>query len=92
VVVEPRLLQGPKGLCNSRPKVNIGFRPLDNPYLAVSFYLRLALRLGISRREEYYMSCKAVLQYQILQYGQKGCIIFELRLSRVPHANCRNWR
>ncbi|MGI6776552.1 MAG: hypothetical protein ACOX7R_00555 [Acetivibrionales bacterium] len=23
---------------------------------------------------------------QILQYGQKGCIVFELRLSRVPQA------
>jgi hypothetical protein len=30
------------------------------------------------------MSCKAVLQYKILQYGQKGWAGFELRLSRVP--------
>ncbi len=46
----------------------------------------LALRFDISRRAECHMSCKAVLQYQILQCGQKGCMIFELRLSRVPQA------
>lgn len=48
-MVEPRILQGLYELCRIRSKINI--RSFD-----------IFRRLGISRREESYMSCKAVLQ------------------------------
>jgi len=65
-MVEPRLLQGLKRLCNNRPKVNIRSRPRWRKGLI------LAGGQSLIKEMSPITSCKAVLQYLVIAVWSKG--------------------